>query len=195
MIFSILPNITESTQKIDPDCQCTYLTINSIQIWYLFIFIKYLIISIQLWYSCFRFLTVVVNFVKCSMWVKVGWWALIHFCLVKIVKCNGRSKKVFDDKQFWTFLLLGVGCPQKLHNMPSCHLLARFTFPSRFRELLQMKLDVFSQFCLLQNAVGVTIENWTNQKLEFPEDFISEGARDIWYKPLEVRWRNIFWCF
>jgi len=38
-----------------------------------------------------------------------------------------------------------------------------------------------------ENAVGVTIENWTNQKLEFPEDFISEGARDIWYKPLEVR--------
>jgi len=38
-----------------------------------------------------------------------------------------------------------------------------------------------------ENAVGVTIENWTNQKLEFPEDFISEGARDMWYKPLEVR--------
>ena len=32
----------------------------------------------------------------------------------------------------------------------------------------------------------MTIENWTNQKLEFPEDFISEGARDMWYKPLEV---------
>jgi len=38
-----------------------------------------------------------------------------------------------------------------------------------------------------ENAVGVTIENWTNQKLEFPEDFISEGARDMWYKPSEVR--------
>ena len=34
--------------------------------------------------------------------------------------------------------------------------------------------------------MGVTIENWTNQKLEFPEDFISEGARDMWYKPSEV---------
>ena len=128
------------------------------------------------------------KFVKCNLLINCS---LGH----GIVKCNGRSKKVFDDKQFWTFLLLGVGCPQKLHNMPSCHLLARFTFPSRFRELLQMKLDVFSQLFLLQNAVGVTIENWTNQKLEFPEDFISEGARDIWYKPLEVRWRNIFWCF
>ena len=46
------------------------------------------------------------------------------------------------------------------------------------------KNNIYSFY--VQNAVGVTIENWTNQKLEFPEDFISEGARDMWYKPLEV---------
>ena len=49
---------------------------------------------------------------------------------------------------------------------------------------LRSKKYLYSFF--VQNAVGVTIENWTNQKLEFPEDFISEGARDMWYKPLEV---------
>ena len=49
---------------------------------------------------------------------------------------------------------------------------------------LRSKKYIYSFFA--QNAVGVTIENWTNQKLEFPEDFISEGARDMWYKPLEV---------
>ena len=47
---------------------------------------------------------------------------------------------------------------------------------------------IFSSPFLVQNAVGITIENWTNQKLEFPEDFISEGARDMWYKPSEVTW-------
>ena len=30
------------------------------------------------------------------------------------------------------------------------------------------------------------MENWTNQKLEYPEDFIAEGGRDQWYKPMEV---------
>lgn len=36
------------------------------------------------------------------------------------------------------------------------------------------------------NAVGVSVENWTNQKLEFPEDFISEGAKDSGFPPVEV---------
>ena len=79
---------------------------------------------------------------------------------------------------------------QKLHNVLSCH----FPFPCHLTtaESLSWNWTFCSPF-LVQNAVGVTIENWTNQKLEFPEDFISEGARDMWYKPSEVR--QMYICF
>ena len=31
---------------------------------------------------------------------------------------------------------------------------------------------------MLQHAVGITLENWTNQRLEFPELSTAEGAVD-----------------
>jgi len=37
-----------------------------------------------------------------------------------------------------------------------------------------------------KNAVGISIENWTNQKLEFPEFTITEGGKDRWYKPVDI---------
>jgi len=37
-----------------------------------------------------------------------------------------------------------------------------------------------------KNAVGISIENWTNQKLEFPEVTITEGAKDRWYEPVDI---------
>ena len=38
-----------------------------------------------------------------------------------------------------------------------------------------------------QNAVGISIDNWTNQKLEFPEFTIAEGAKDRWYNPVDIQ--------
>jgi len=37
-----------------------------------------------------------------------------------------------------------------------------------------------------KNAVGISVDNWTNQKLEFPEVSLAEGAKDRWYKPVDV---------
>jgi len=37
-----------------------------------------------------------------------------------------------------------------------------------------------------KNAVGISIENWTNHKLEFPEFTIAEGAKDRWYSPVDI---------
>ena len=37
-----------------------------------------------------------------------------------------------------------------------------------------------------QNAVGISIDNWTNQKLEFPEFTIDEGSKDRWYSPVDI---------
>jgi len=37
-----------------------------------------------------------------------------------------------------------------------------------------------------KNAVGISIENWTNQKLEFPEVTIDEGEKDRWYGPIDI---------
>jgi len=34
-----------------------------------------------------------------------------------------------------------------------------------------------------KNAVGITIENWTNHNLEFPELSVAEGSTDRWLKP------------
>ena len=104
------------------------------------------------------------KFVKCNLLINCS---LGH----GIVKCNGRSKKVFDDKQFWTFLLLGVGCPQKLHNMPSCHLLARFTFPSCFREnycrwnwMFSHNFFFFRMLWEWQLKIGRT-RSWSSQRI------------------------------
>ena len=41
-------------------------------------------------------------------------------------------------------------------------------------------------FSFLQDAVGISIENWTNQKLQFPQFTISEGSKDRWYKPVDI---------
>ena len=45
---------------------------------------------------------------------------------------------------------------------------------------LKLKISLF------QNAVGISIDNWTNQKLEFPEVTITEGGKDRWYSPLDI---------
>ena len=37
-----------------------------------------------------------------------------------------------------------------------------------------------------QNAVGVVVENWTNQRLEFPEVEVEAGGQDRWYQPAAV---------
>ena len=49
---------------------------------------------------------------------------------------------------------------------------------------------------LFQNAVAVLVENWTNQKLEFPELSQELGGTDRWYPPENVdkhtRYDNLF---
>jgi len=37
-----------------------------------------------------------------------------------------------------------------------------------------------------QNAVGIVVENWTNQRLEFPEVEVEAGGQDRWYQPAAV---------
>jgi len=37
-----------------------------------------------------------------------------------------------------------------------------------------------------KDAVGISVDNWTNQKLEYPEVTISEGSKDRWYKPVDI---------
>jgi hypothetical protein len=39
---------------------------------------------------------------------------------------------------------------------------------------------------VFQDAVGISIENWTNQKLQFPQFTISKGSKDRWYKPVDI---------
>ena len=34
--------------------------------------------------------------------------------------------------------------------------------------------------------VGISIDNWTNQRLEFPDLTITEGAKDRWYIPVDI---------
>merc|ERR1712117_907211 len=36
------------------------------------------------------------------------------------------------------------------------------------------------------DVVGISVENWLNQKLLYPEVTISAGSRDRWYKPVDV---------
>jgi len=37
-----------------------------------------------------------------------------------------------------------------------------------------------------KNAVGISIENWTNHKLEFPDFDIEDGSSDRWYNPVDI---------
>ena len=46
-----------------------------------------------------------------------------------------------------------------------------------------LSLEYSSYF---QNAVAVSIENWTNQKLEFPALTQEEGRTDRWWKPQDI---------
>ena len=44
----------------------------------------------------------------------------------------------------------------------------------------------FNDALCVQNAVGIVVENWTNQRLEFPEVEVEAGGQDRWYQPAAV---------
>ena len=78
----------------------------------------------------------------------------------------------------------GLGCLSHLLSGPDIKMI-KHPFPPCTYTYSHHLISYKYHLCL-QNAVAVSIENWTNQKLEFPSLTQEEGGTDRWYPPQDI---------
>lgn len=86
--------------------------------------------------------------------------------------------------------LLGVtaGASSNGHHFEEDFLQTFFAKPDRLKVSKRLKMAGrdWVKDTQYETAVGITVENWLNQRLEFPELNIAEGAVDRWLQPVSV---------